>query len=222
MRATLVLASLLVLLPVMGSACFRTLHRAPYETYWLGTYYESRFLSVTCFVLRGFRWTLKFIKTTYEGWHVEMEYAKCISDTYGMNIPFFSPPWGKNARMMTDYSAARSEAVDWLSEVPPPRQHFPDIPQLTKNDVEQLITSLQPWFPTNDKIPDIHSSSIALKDDGSTQEIVRIANSLYQIFLSVLKEIESLFSRTLGVGLFSCTRKYVRSAFWRWVDSAPF
>ncbi|XP_034230875.1 uncharacterized protein LOC117639383 [Thrips palmi] len=235
--ALLVLVVLSVLVPP-GSTCFHSLRRPPYETYWLGTYYESRFLSLTCFALRGFRWTLKFIKVTYESWHVEMEYARCISDTYGMNIPFMTPPWGKNARLLMNESEEsafqRMESRQSFQELPLGVPLTDRVDKLKKSDmkvsytvhrwddknnIKEIMTSLQPILGNN-KLSEINFLTTNEKE--SMKEIMRVAQSLYKIMLSVYSEFEALFSRTLGNGIFSCTKKYVKHAFWRWIDSAPF
>ena len=205
-----------------------------------GTYYDSRFLSLTCFAVRGFRWTLKFIKVTYESWNLEMEYAKCVSESYGMNIPFFTPPWNRDSRSLTGTDHSDKKLIALHDDLPfmqiiPKRQ----LAKSSKRDLHQKLVSqslarsdhnikllqdksdtFQKLLFVNDEVPD-HDIFLS-SEIQSQQEFLRIIKSLFQILLSLFNEIKSQLLRTFGSGILSCTRKYLKGALWRWVDSAPF
>lgn len=163
-----------------------------------------------------------------------MEYAKCLSDTYGMNIPFITPPWGKNARILTNESdepsfeqmklrqifqgASLTDRVDRLKgsemKVSYNVHRWDD-----NRNVNQIMTSLEPVLGNN-KLSEINFFTTSEKE--SMKEMMRVAQSFYKILLSIFSEFEAIFSKTLGTGIFSCTKKYIKNSFWRWVDSAPF
>lgn len=177
-----------------------------------------------------------------------MEFAKCMSDSYGMNVPFVAPPWSKQARMIegdfTTNQGNDGELLQMIERTP----LFSQVPAMTGNglmdlsstnvlkrkiynrqkwgdkmDLNKIVPPFPPFLVATDKISD---SSIIAADTSqsaeSMQEIIRITRSLFHIFRSLLHEFETFFSRTFGSGILSCTNKYLKNAFWRWIDKAPF
>lgn len=177
-----------------------------------------------------------------------MEYAKCMSENYGLTIPLFTPPWSRHSRALTDthQSDRKHDYFDELSFAQMVAQkQLPTTPKNSKTDLQQkltsgrdvrtdlnkkswqdksdeYITSLQPMLFVNNNVTVPASNILPFSEIESQQELMRIVKSLYQILLSLVNEIQSQLFRTFGSGILSCTRKYIRGAFWRWVDSAPF